>query len=154
VRSANCAMVDRSDRPPFQPRMCTTCGLVLTPWEHDGKVTWSHGQPVDHETVVGPLVNPELRCDFCSSTDPKWNAECTPFLMRTNVGGFDVSAQDDGAWAACDTCASYLRRKDWPRLLYRATKAFEWPYGVDGGQAIARMHDEFRQHYTGVVTAL
>lgn len=136
-------------------RMCTTCHLVLAPWEQDGQVTWTHGgHPVDHETVVGPLVDPQFRCDFCSSTDPKWKAECTPFLMESTVDGLDIAAQDDGAWAACDACASYIRRHDWPRLLYRATKTFEWPYGFDGSVAIAKLHDAFRHNYTGKIVPL
>lgn len=142
-----------TDRP-LGRRMCATCRLILTPLEIDRQVTWVHGQAVDHEPVVGSLVDPVLLCDFCSSPDAGWRAECHPFRIDTTIGRFDLAAQDDGAWAACDPCASYIKQHDWPRLLYRATKAMTWPPGIDGKAMIALLHDEFRQHHNGVITPL
>ena len=148
-------MTDRRDLPPPPAAMCGVCHLILTPMELDGRLTYSHGHLTDHEPVLVAVEDPAYRCDFCSAPDPKWSALCTPFLMSAEQYAINVEAQDDGAWACCDACASYIRRNDWPRLLYRATKNFAWPPGyVEGGNLIARLHDEFRHHFTGVITPL
>lgn len=145
-----------TDRKAPAPRMCAVCRRVLTPIEDGrGRVTWSHGFAVDHETEPVPEDNPVRICDFCSASDPTWTAECEPFLTSADEvkPGMNLDCQDDGLWAACDPCASYIRRNDWPRLLYRAEKHFRQVTGEPTvGKFVAHMHDQFRQHFTGVIT--
>jgi hypothetical protein len=133
--------------------MCATCRGVLTALTQGGsETTWYHATGADHPAVPVPREDPVLVCDFCSAPAPEWYAECTPFLASADavVQGLGLDNIDDGVWAACDLCASYIRRGDWPRLLYRAEKAYAWPPGADG--MVAYMHDQFRHHHTGVIT--
>lgn len=146
-----------TDHPSPPPHMCATCHHVLNPLEllGTGEITWTHSLPTDHPPVPVLQLEPVMICDFCSAPDPTWAAECTPFLTNTNevVPGVNLDAQDDGLWAACDPCAGYIRRNDWPRLLYRAEKQFSKLLGEPAvGPLIAHMHDQFRHHFTGVVT--
>jgi hypothetical protein len=134
--------------------MCATCHRVLTPLKlPTGQVTWHHGFNTDHEIVPVPVDDDSKVgvCDFCSEPEVAWIAECTPFATSVEVPGGVVDSQDDGAWAACEACGGYIRRGDWPRLLYRAEKQFNRATGLRTHGLVAHMHDNFRHHFTGVI---
>lgn len=148
-----------TDRIAPEPRMCGVCHHILTPVEQAGGLLWAHGLNADHEPVPVPVQDPELKCDFCSAPDPTWQAECTPFLTSTNVvvPGVDFDQQDDGLWAACDTCADYIRRGDWQRLAYRSQKNFVRVSGMPtelASRLITHIQGQFRHHYTGEITRI
>lgn len=149
-----------NDRVPPLPHMCATCHQALSAVEmtETGEIlSWSHGLPVGHKAVPVPSDETEvMKCDFCSAPDPHWQAECTPFVASAGdvAPGVNFDQQDDGLWAACDPCATYIQRGDWARLLYRSEKTFTRKTGVPVGVFVAHMHDRFRHHYTGVITRI
>lgn len=142
-----------AERMMPERQMCESCRRILTPLElPDGTVTWHHGFGSDHPIVPVPVDDdPVGVCDFCSAPDAGWFAECTPFTTSVTTPVGVVDGQDDGLWAACEPCATFIRRGDWPRLLYRAEKSLMRLSGLDAGGLVAYMHDQFRHHFTGVI---
>ena len=59
----------------------------------------------------------ELVCDFCSSSEPRWEVVVPDFT--TDLIGIDENAEMEvqqidsiGSWLACDGCKRFVERKD------------------------------------------
>jgi hypothetical protein len=59
-----------------------------------------------------------MKCDFCSGPKPTWKYPCEDFVLAGTVLG------SDGAWAACDECASLIEQNDRKGLAARCLETF------------------------------
>lgn len=57
------------------------------------------GALVEREAIMG-IPHDEIICDFCSARNPKWDYENYP------------TENEDGGWAACDTCSALIEAGD------------------------------------------
>jgi hypothetical protein len=59
-----------------------------------------------------------MKCDFCSSADPRWRFEAAPFALDFGP----VLATSDAGWAACDACCQLIVKGDRVGLTDRAVR--------------------------------
>lgn len=104
-------------------------------------------------------------CDFCGSSNPKWQYEAQDF-EQWRVGR--IAGMSIGFWAACDTCKEMIEAGERESLAERSTVALiakakvEFVFtraqmekfsAVCRGQVKA-IHDRFFQHKKGGPTAI
>src|SRR5688572_23519745 len=88
-------------------------------------------------------------CDFCSSPDPAW---CCPAI---SFPVFEVKSASEGDWAACDTCAAFIRAGDRTGLAQRSAETFSKKYGVPLDMApFLELHAMFFEHRCGPITRI
>lgn len=65
------------------------------------------------------MTNPNLVCDFCSSTGPAWRYPARTFIAYCvpNLAGESV-----GDWAACETCRGLIEADDRCGLAERSVE--------------------------------
>lgn len=119
---------------PPKPVFCAVCGFALHPYARDGEVIaylhhaaeLSGEENPDHIAIpvsASQLQNPNLKCDFCSSLNPRWVYFTTEFEIKfvnpETHDEFDTSGRSDSGWAACEKCAEYVENRDIPGLVTR-----------------------------------
>lgn len=130
-------------------RVCAVCSRVLDEVEGKG---WRHpltgGEPADHPAV--PVLDTEVParglCDFCSADGTAW---VLPVRDFATVPGVSASRGD---WAACDACASLIRRGKWNELLDRAAHYFTLRHGPmppEMRSSLRRLYAAVRRNATG-----
>lgn len=60
---------------------------------------------------------PDIKCDFCPSTDARWRYPANDF--RHDVSD-EIAWTSIGDWAACEECARYIEINDAQGLTDRA----------------------------------
>ncbi len=64
-------------------------------------------------------------CDFCNSTDPRWEYPCKDFNSMTTVDVEKNRAKDwtmNGAWLACDLCHELIEANNYEGLAERSAE--------------------------------
>lgn len=138
-------------------RICAVCGRTLDVFaEYEGSTLvsqrWMHGpqdQPEDHPAV--PVTVAETahvgRCDFCNVDYPSWELPARDF--ESPMGPMSA-----GAWSACDTCATYLRRGHWSGLIRHLSTIVAPRNGLTPTQfraVITPYYNRLRKNVTGPV---
>lgn len=135
--------------------VCGTCKRMLDRHTNGTGVSrYAHADPAvnrDHQAVpVHPsqVDQVDLRCDFCSATDPAWTVPAQTFGYAILPGHNSV-----GEWLACDPCADLVIRGHWTNLLRRAVEEFEKVHGPLHPAArvsMASLHRQLRNNLTGL----
>lgn len=148
-------MTPEADRPPPPPMDCAVCHAPLNLLVDASGERWVHGTPKNHTAVAVPRsARSSVMCDFCSrvTTRQPYTIVCAPFLYeRTDV---DAGFQDDGAWACCDICISFIRAEDWDGLLDHALHRMRQRYGrlpAADRHSIAEIHGLVRRHFMEII---
>jgi hypothetical protein len=93
-----------------------------------------------------------LECDFCSSPEPKWTCVSTPSIQE--IGEF-ISHDVDGLWAACETCAEIVRKRDVRALATYSAMTFAEKFGFPFSEAMIcefiEQQERFWLGFTGEV---
>jgi hypothetical protein len=105
--------------PEAPRRVCAVCARVLAAAEVDGRWLYDHepiDSPADHPAipVEANQVEARGRCDFCGDDNPQWMIPARSFRMD------GLPSVSNGAWAACDRCATLIRRDQWSALRQRS----------------------------------
>jgi hypothetical protein len=102
---------------PDGPMACAVCARVLatrsSPGGHaDGYEHEAADRPADHAPIPVPAeaIAALARCDFCLAADPPWVVPARPFRFQ------GTRHESTSAWAACDTCADLIGRRQWAGL--------------------------------------
>jgi hypothetical protein len=139
---------------PTEWRACLVCHRVLEAFRDTvtGKLTWDHTAmdradgvnhppvPVAYSTLGGEDAV-RTRCDFCGGYDPNWELPVNDFSMVRHGEDWGSSAR----WLACDTCADFLVRSDWPGLTRRAAEASARRTGTNLTIALADLAPLYRK---------
>ena len=88
----------------------------------------------------------EGHCDFCNDTDPLWEYPCEDFQIPTPTGEPYVS---EGAWAACERCASLIDRSDRLALVNRYVNTKPRQFRDLLRPWTTRLHNQFYRHRNG-----
>jgi hypothetical protein len=143
--------------PDAPRRVCAICARVLAAVQLDGRWRYDHepiDTPADHPAIPVPAhqIEPRGRCDYCTDDDPQWTIPARSFLVN-GVPGFS-----SGSWAACDRCATLIRRDDWTSLRQRALTVM-WNAGhlrgLDArrvGAGLDALWSQLRPHILGPPT--
>ena len=164
-------MPDRAGAGAPPAKVCLTCGTMLTatqsnPFEKPRyvHVEEEYGQRTHVAIPVDPAELGDARitsiCDFCNSIEPQhWLAETEPFslvmaFLDPETGTVNTYTQNNSAlWGACDTCAGYLRRRDWAGLhrhtVRRATEDFSDDHPRNA-EVMRALREHLRQIQQGV----
>jgi hypothetical protein len=66
-----------------------------------------------------------MECDFCSNANPTWAFKASPTQHTLVLGDTETNLIDIGdGWAACDLCASLVRRNQRDMLKELSIAAF------------------------------
>jgi hypothetical protein len=86
-----------------------------------------------------------LNCDFCQATTPRWTVPSESFVFTD-----DPTVGSDGAWAACDRCAEYVRANDRESLVTYIVNGFVRRHRLPAGGrrlVIARVESLIKQFW-------
>lgn len=124
----------RMDKPGANtPVPVGTWGVCLNFSPENGwEIEWETGVttffPGGGDEVSSEAPEGEMKCDFCSSTEPRWEHRAHDSeSMMVAVGGVKdmaVGQGSHGSWAACEVCHRLIEADKPDRLAYRAAREF------------------------------
>lgn len=90
-------------------------GEVINPrWDHTAQDKKVMGHPVE-PVPVSSGVAVMYRCDFCNEDNASWTVPARDFEVAP--GSTSV-----GDWCACPTCAGFVLRDEWVKLVEYVTE--------------------------------
>jgi hypothetical protein len=112
-----------------------TWGVCLNFSSENGwEIQWENGVntffPGNGDEVSSEAPPGESRCDFCSSTDARWehrahDSESVMVAVGAGEGqSMAVGQGSHGSWAACEACHRLIEADKRDRLAYRAARQF------------------------------
>jgi hypothetical protein len=122
----------RMDKPGAStPVPVGTWGVCLNFSSENGwEIEWENGVttffPGNGDEVSSEAPEGEHKCDFCSSTDARWEHrahDASSMLVAVGTGrDMAVGQSSHGSWAACDVCHRLIEAKKPDRLAYRCAR--------------------------------
>jgi hypothetical protein len=86
-------------------------------------------------------------CDFCVQPDPTWTHFTKKFVTDKVAHLGEKTYDDDGMWAACDSCHDLILAEDRRTLLRRSVNMDPNPEANGATTRINQLHTLFWQNY-------
>lgn len=91
-----------------------------------------------------------MRCDFCSSPNPRWVFPAEDFTFTYPFPDHDAIFDSYNDWAACDICCTLIVDAAWDLLAKRSVETMQFDIDKDElYKSYCGLHEAFNKHRTG-----